>query len=164
MKFRLIIFLLLALLPIAVIAEDNPSGDFHPAASENEKTLEYILYQAAKHFDVTSRYDFINTDLSENLLANIRQAQETAIRHNCKGNETLGTNCGLKYNPVTCNLEPPPLYYFHTIKSDEYSASIEVSESMESKIKNKYKLIYADHEWKIDAVKCANGDDYNYDY
>jgi len=141
--------------------EPDLRADFHPASSQNEKTLEYILDQASKHYDPASRYDYTNTSLTNGLLDAINDAQNYAIAHNCKGDETLGTVCGLKYNPVTCAANIPPIYYFRTENSDEYSATLFTSLDPEGKNASRYRMVYTDHEWKIDRITCANSDSFN---
>lgn len=145
---------------------------FHEPTSEPERALDAILKRVDHDPDVMEnlvggrgpgfrRTVDYRTMLTAPVLAAIAAREREAVKRDCGGRYKEGELCGLDYVPVTCAQDSTPLYYYRTDSESADKAQIAYHAPYAHSPQATYRLVKQDGTWKIDGIRCAEGDAFN---
>lgn len=165
-----------AWLALPVVASLLSSADaapgFHEAQSEAERALDSILKRVdhdnqaldnlvggrGPGFRRTVEY---RTMLTAPVLAAIAAREKDAVKRSCGGRYREDEVCGLDYMPVTCAQDSSPLYYYRTDSESTDAAQVAYHAPFGQAAQATYRLVKEAGTWKIDAIRCRDGDAFN---
>jgi hypothetical protein len=146
----------------------------HPPASTAERALDAILKHAdydsnqldnlfggrgQKNFHATIDYSKV---LSAPLLAAITAKQKAMVQADCGGQYQKGELCGMDSSPITCAQDVSDSYLFRTESGGDDRAEIAYFWPGTRKPVATYRLIRKAETWKIDGIRCTDGDEFNF--
>jgi hypothetical protein len=129
------------------------------AADDDDYQLDNLLAGRGKPaFHKTFDYQTLLTDA---LISAIAEYEKALVKSDCGGQYTQGETCGLDYSPITCAQDSADIYLYRTIRDDGAVAEISYRAPESKDLVATYRLIMVDGRWKIDGVKCEDGDTFN---
>jgi hypothetical protein len=157
-----------------VLARPAPAENIHPPATAAEQALDGILKYADSddaqldnllggrgqpNFHSTVDYTKV---LTAPLLASITVKQKAAVQADCGGQYRKDELCGLDFLPIECAQDVSASYLYRTVSSGEDRAVITSYWPGVKKSVATYRLIRQAETWKIDGIRCTDGDDFNF--
>lgn len=146
----------------------------HPPASTAERALDGILKHAdydsnqldnlfggrgQKNYRPTADYSKI---LTPPLLTAITAKQKALVQKDCGGQYRKGDICGMDSSPITCAQDTSDSYLYRTLSGGEDRAEIAYYWPGTDKPVATYRLIRETETWKIDGIRCTDGDSFNF--
>jgi len=158
----------------AAVAWPVAADTIHPPRSYAERALDGILKHAdydtnqldnlfggrgQKNFHATADYSKV---LTAPLLAAITAKQKAMLKADCGGEYRKGDICGMDSSPITCAQDVSDSYLYRTQSSSDDRAEIAYYWPGTREPVATYRLIRQAETWKIDAIRCADGDAFNF--
>lgn len=158
----------------AAVALPATAGTMHPPESTAERTLDGILKHAdyddkqldnlfggrgQKNYRPTADYTKV---LTPPLLAAITAKQKAMVQKDCGGQYRKGDICGMDSSPITCAQDTSDSYLYRTESSSDDRAEIAYYWPGTDKPVATYRLVRQADSWKLDGIRCTDGDDFNF--
>jgi hypothetical protein len=164
----------LILAAVAALAWPAAADTIHPPASNAERALDGILKHAdfdsnqldnlfggrgQKNFHASVDYTKV---LTPALLASITAKQKAMVQQECGGHYQKGDICGMDSSPITCAQDVSDSYLYRTDLSGDDQAEIAYYWPGTKKPVATYRLVRQAETWKLDGIRCADGDEFNF--
>jgi hypothetical protein len=164
----------LILIACQALLRPASAESFHPPATAAEKALDQILKRAGKDDDELDNLlggrgnkSFHRTVdytamLTKPLMAAIAAKEQALVQSECGGQYREGDICGLDYSPITCAQDSNDSHLYRTETSAENYAEVSYDASKDGKAAVTYRLVRETAGWKIDGIRCNDGDLFNF--
>jgi len=164
----------LILAAVPALAWPAAAETIHPPASTAERALDGILKHAdyddkqldnlfggrgQKNFHATVDYSKV---LTAPLLAAITAKQKAMVQADCGGQYRKDDICGMDSSPITCAQDVSDSYLYRTESGEDNRAEIAYYWPGTRKAVAIYRLIRQAETWRLDGIRCAEGDDFNF--
>ncbi len=148
--------------------------NIHPPKTTIERALDAILKHADQDpdqldnlFDGRGQRPFrpavdYSKVLTAPLMAAMSAKEKSLVQSECGGHYRKGELCGLDYSPITCAQDLSDSYLYRTEASGEDRAEITYYWPGEKKPVATYRLVRQAETWKIDGIRCTDGDAFNF--
>ena len=158
----------------AIAAYPAAAEPLHPPTTTAERALDGILKHAdydanqldnlfggrgQKNFHATADYSKV---LTAPLLAAITAEQKAMVKADCGGEYKKGELCGMDSSPITCAQDMSDSYLYRTESSADDRVEIAYYWPGTRKPVATYRLVRQAETWKIDGIRCTDGDAFNY--
>lgn len=164
--------LIIMLLSLAACTGAIPKAAFHPPQTAAEKQLDRILQVSNEDDEVLNvvldvpwrdkkkeiKYKALFTGT---LLQTLAEAEKKMVQANCNGTYIDGDICGFDFHPILCSQDPPEIYEYLTISSDEKQAFIRVKDPVWKELHTSYILVNVHGVWKMGGIDCGEGVSFN---
>jgi hypothetical protein len=155
---------------VGVLAGSLPAGarSYTPPGTPQARALDRILHQADTDDDgriamLKGRASDYDRSLSPALISALRRAERSRARPSCGPDQECYTVQGFDQNEITCASQAPASRVYRTEGSGAGGAVIAVRWSKPTGRKQgDYRMVLRDGAWRLDAIRCANGERRNW--
>lgn len=84
------------------------------------------------------------------------QAEREALQVSCGGKYIEGDLCGLGVSPITCSQDPPELFAYQTLSSNDHDVTIRAIDRTRNQAGPTYRMVKIGKKWKLDGVDCKD--------
>lgn len=163
---------------VAAVALATPwaaaADTIHPPKTGAERALDGILKYADQDpdqfdnlFDGRGQRPFRPAEdytkvLTAPVLAAMAAKEKSLVQTRCGGHYRKGELCGMDSSPITCAQDVSDSYLYRTETGGENSAEISYYWPGTKKPVATYRLVRQAENWKIDGVRCTEGEDFNF--
>jgi len=170
MRSRAALFLAVGLIVSWPAAAEN----IHPPKSTAERALDGILKHADQDpdlrdnlFDGRGQRPFRPAEdyskvLTAPLIAAMSAKEKALVQARCDGHYRKGELCGLDYSPITCAQDLSDSYLYRTETNGGDLAEISYYWPGTKKAVATYRLVRRAETWKVDGIRCTDGDEFNF--
>jgi hypothetical protein len=145
--------------PPATLAERALDGILKHADSDGQQLDNLFGGRGQKNFHATADYGKV---LTPPLIAAITAKQKAVVQADCGGQYKKGELCGMDSSPITCAQDFSDSYLYRTDSSSDDRAEITYYWPGTRQPVAAYRLIRQGETWKIDGIRCTDGDAFNF--
>lgn len=100
---------------------------------------------------------------SDGFLKAVAAVERRLVSQDCGGTYLQGEMCGLGYDPLNCAQDTPrDGYKFKTDSIEARRAVISMGWDAQGPAIATYRLVLVGGKWRIDALRCVDGDTFNW--
>jgi len=148
--------------------------NIHPPMTTAERTLDGILKHSdhdadeldnlfggrgQRNFHPSVDYSKV---LTAPLIAAITAKEKALVQAGCGGHYQKGEVCGMDFSPITCAQDMSDSYLYRTEASGGDRTEISYYWPGTKQPVAAYRLIRQAETWKIDGIRCTDGDAFNF--